>query len=147
VKSEQIPRTESPAKGGQIQQPISDQQYPGSDLRLEATGWGRHRNKLSFHANNTCLHSAKVITESIVLNFMKQVSHPPDSPNLAPLESVIFGHIERKLSGYDAESLSEFLIRIRAILSEIPPETLNTRFLGEIERLQRFIDSNEEHVE
>jgi hypothetical protein len=24
---------------------------------------------------------------------------------------------------------------------------LNTRFLGEIERLQRFIDSNEEHVE
>jgi hypothetical protein len=45
---------------------------------------------------------------------------------LAPL----FTHVKRRLIVYHADSLSELLVPIRVILSEIPRETLNGVFLG-----------------
>jgi hypothetical protein len=49
--------------------------------------------------------------------------------------------------GYCAETPSELLVRIRVILVEIPRETLNAIFLEWMERLQKCVQLNDEHVE
>jgi hypothetical protein len=59
---------------------------------------------------------------------MKQALHPPNSPDLAPLDFFLFGYVKGKLMGYGAETPSELLARIRVILGEIPRETLNAIF-------------------
>jgi hypothetical protein len=48
--------------------------------------------------------------------------------------------------GYHADTLSELLVRIRVILSEISRETLNAVFLEWMERLHKCIDTNGEYV-
>jgi hypothetical protein len=47
---------------------------------------------------------------------------------------------------YRAETLSELLVRIRAILAEIPRETLNTVFLEWMKRLQKCVQVDGEYV-
>jgi hypothetical protein len=48
--------------------------------------------------------------------------------------------------GNRAETPSRLLIRIRAILTEIPRETLNAVFLEWMERLQKCMQVNGEYV-
>jgi hypothetical protein len=49
--------------------------------------------------------------------------------------------------GYRAETPSEFLVRIRVILAEIPRETtLNAVFLEWMERLQKRLQVDGEYV-
>jgi hypothetical protein len=59
---------------------------------------------------------------------MKQAPHRPYSPDLAPLDFFLSGHVNGKLMGYPAETPSELLVRIRVILAEIPREILNAVF-------------------
>jgi hypothetical protein len=47
---------------------------------------------------------------------------------LAPSHFFLSGYVKGKLMGYRAETPSEFLARIRVILTEIPPETLSAVF-------------------
>jgi hypothetical protein len=54
---------------------------------------------------------------------MKKASHSPYSPDLAPSDFLLFGHVKRNLMGYRAENLSELLVRIQVILRVIPGET------------------------
>jgi hypothetical protein len=60
---------------------------------------------------------------------MKQASHFPYSPDLAPSDFSLCGYVKGKLVGYRAETPSELLVRIRVILVEIPRETMNAVFL------------------
>jgi hypothetical protein len=60
---------------------------------------------------------------------MEQAPRPPYSPDLAPLDFFLFGYVKGKLMGYRDETPSEFLVRIRVILAEIPRDTLNAVFL------------------
>jgi hypothetical protein len=48
--------------------------------------------------------------------------------------------------GYRTETPSELLVRIRAILAEVPRETLNTVFLKWMERLQKCVQVDGEYV-
>jgi hypothetical protein len=48
--------------------------------------------------------------------------------------------------GYRAEAPSEFLVRIRVILAEIPRETLNAVFLEWMEQLQKCVQVDGEYV-
>jgi hypothetical protein len=54
--------------------------------------------------------------------------------------------VKGKLMGYRAETLSQLLVRIRVILAEIPPETLNAVFLEWMERLQKCAQVDGEYV-
>jgi hypothetical protein len=55
---------------------------------------------------------------------------------LAPSEFFLFGYVKGKLMGYRADTPSEFLVRIPAILAEILRETLNAVCLEWMEQLQ-----------
>jgi hypothetical protein len=48
--------------------------------------------------------------------------------------------------GYQAETPSELLVRIRVILAEIPRETLNAVLLQRMERLQKCVQIDGEFV-
>jgi hypothetical protein len=106
----------------------------------------RSPNKLSVHADNARPHSAKVSTDFIAINRMKQVHQPRYSPDLTPSDFFLFGCLKRKLMGYHTESLSELLIRIRIILSDIPRDTLNAVFLEWMERVQKYSHTNGEYI-
>jgi hypothetical protein len=77
---------------------------------------------------------------------MKQAPHPLYSPDLAPLDFVLFSCGKEKLMGYRAETRSEVLVCIRVILAEIPLETLNAVFLERMERLQKSAQVDGEYV-
>jgi hypothetical protein len=115
-----------------------------SDLRRQ-TG-GTWPNKLWVHSDNARPHTAKMSSDYIGLNRMKQAPHPPYLPDLAPSDFLVFGYVKGKLMGYRAETPSELLVRIRVILSEIPRETSNTVFLKWMERLQKCVQVDGEYV-
>jgi hypothetical protein len=77
---------------------------------------------------------------------MKQAPHHPYSPDLAPSDFFLFDYFKGKLMEYRAETPSELLVRIRAMLAEIPRETLNTVFLKWMERLQKCVHVDGEYV-
>jgi hypothetical protein len=71
----------------------------------------------------------------------------PYSSDLAPSDFFLFVYVKGKQMGYRAETPSEFLVRIRIILAEIPWETLNAVFLEWMERLQKCVQVDGEYVE
>jgi hypothetical protein len=126
-------------------------QYYTNNILIAISDWRRlarerSPNKLWAHVDNARPHNPKVSTDFIALNRMKQTPHPPHLADLAPSDFFLFGYVIRKPMGYHAESPSELLIRIRAILSDIPRETLNAVFLEWMERLRKCIDTNGEYV-
>jgi transposase len=146
MESKRIPDCESPSKGWQIQRTVLSEQYPSSYLRLEKTVRREEPEQVMDPCGQRRPHNAKVSTDFIALNRMKHAPHPPYSPDLAPSDFFLFVYVKRKLMGYHAESPSELLIRIRAILSEIPGERLNAVFLEWMERLRKCIDTNGEYI-
>jgi hypothetical protein len=87
-----------------------------------------------------------MLRDYIGLIQMKQAPHPPYSPDLAPSDFFLSGYIKGKLMGYCTETPSELLVRIRVILAEIPPETLNAVFLEWMKRLQKCVQVDGEYV-
>jgi hypothetical protein len=77
---------------------------------------------------------------------MKYASGPPYSAGLAPSDVFLFIYLKGKLIRYRAETPSELLVRIRAILTEIPRETLNAVFLESMGRLQKSVQLDGEYV-
>jgi histone-lysine N-methyltransferase SETMAR len=109
-------------------------QYYTNDTLVVISDWrrqtgGTRPNKLWVHSDNVRPHIAKMSRDDIGLNQMKQVPHPPYSPDLASSDFFLFGYVKGKLMGYHAETPIELLDCIRVILAEIPRETLNAVFL------------------
>jgi hypothetical protein len=84
--------------------------------------------------------------DHIGLNQMKQAPHSPYSPDLASSDFFLSGSAKGQLMEYRAETPSELLVRIRAILAEIPRETLKAVFLEWMERLQKCVQVDGEYV-
>jgi hypothetical protein len=70
----------------------------------------------------------------------------PHSPDLAPSDFFLSGHVKGKLMEYRAETPSELLVRIWVILAEISRETLNAVFLDWMERWQKFVQADDKYV-
>jgi hypothetical protein len=76
-------------------------------------------------------HTAKVSINFLTLNemkmaFIRPIQHP---------QTFLFAYLKRNLLGYQAENLSELLVRIQVILRVIPGETLVEIFLEWMKRL------------
>jgi hypothetical protein len=117
----------------------------------EVADWRRRSGgtrppELWVRADNARPHTAKVAIDYIVHNAMKRAPHPPYSPDLAPSDFFLFGHVKRKLMGYHAEAAAELFLRVGAILAEIPRETLSAVFHRWMDRLRTCIDMPGEYV-
>jgi hypothetical protein len=59
--------------------------------------------------DNARPHSAKVILDFIECNAMKRVSHRRYSPDLAPSDFYLFGHVKQLPRGYEFADRETFL--------------------------------------
>jgi hypothetical protein len=73
---------------------------------------------------------------------MKRAPHPPDSPDLAPSDFYLFGHVKGCLAGHSFESAYALFGAVQGILEGIEKATLQAVFLDWMEKLWKYIDSN-----
>jgi transposase len=69
-------------------------------------------------------------------NSMKPAAHPPYSPDLAPCDFYLFGHVKGRLTGRQFESREDLFEAIRNILTAFPREKLIEVFLKWERKLQ-----------
>jgi hypothetical protein len=91
---------------------------------------GRTNRKLIVHAHNARTHTGKVTLDFMERNAAKRAPHPPCSPDLAPSDFYLFGHVKQLL-----------------ILRVIEKMILEDVFLSEMERLRQCGIAAGEYVE
>jgi hypothetical protein len=57
-------------------------------------------------------------------NSLKKVSHPPYSPDFAPSDFCLFGHVKHQLQGHEFTEVAELVSAVSEILHQIPIDTL-----------------------
>jgi histone-lysine N-methyltransferase SETMAR len=80
-------------------------------------------------------------------NSLRSAPHPPYSPDLAPSDSFLFGHVAGMLQGAEFQTAEELLEVVVQILSDSPLKTLMTTFYQWMEKFQVSIDGHGEYVE
>jgi transposase len=105
------------------------------------------QRKLIVHADNARPHTAKKVEEVLESTGLRNASHPPYSPDLAPSDFFLFGYLKEKMKGESFTSNDELLERVIQILNDIPPETLTKVFDEWIDRLQACINANGDYFE
>jgi hypothetical protein len=78
---------------------------------------------------------------------LRTAPRPPYSPDLAPSDFFLFGHVKRVLPGAELQSSNELLDAVVQIVTDIPPEIVITTFHQWLDRLQASVDSGGEDVE
>jgi hypothetical protein len=78
-----------------------------------------NERKLLVHADNGRPHTAKPSTQYFNENRMKSASHPPYSPDLAPLDFYLFGYVKRCLAGLSFENVDQLLAGVENVLDGI----------------------------
>jgi hypothetical protein len=68
-------------------------------------------------------------------NRLQILTHPPYSPDLAPSDFFLFGHVKHSLAGAAFASRSELFEAIPSVVTEIPREILHRVFDDWLERL------------
>jgi hypothetical protein len=69
---------------------------------------------------------------------MKSAPHPPYSPNLAPSEFYLFGHVKRRLAGLSFDDADQLLASVEGVLEGIEKVTLQAIFLDWIQEKHRY---------
>jgi transposase len=111
--------------------------------RLIPTG----RRKLVIHADNSRCHTAKVVLDFVSQNGVRVAPHPPYSPDIAPSDFFLFGYLKHELRGSCFHIVEELLAGVRALLSQISPETLLGVFDEWIARCERVIANDGDYFE
>ena len=107
----------------------------------------RNGKKLNVHVDNARPHTSKNTIRYMEAHGMKKVPHPAYSPDLAPCDFFLFGHVKKLLQGQSFQTRDELFSEITQILNEIPQETLKNAFFNWKERLQKVINMNGDYIE
>jgi hypothetical protein len=75
---------------------------------------------------------------------MKSAPHPLCSPDLAPSDFYLFGHVKRCLAGLSFEDADQLLAAIKGVLEGIEKVTLQAVFLEWMDQLRTCIATNGE---
>jgi histone-lysine N-methyltransferase SETMAR len=107
---------------------------------------GGSTRRLIVHADNARPHSAQIMEQLLKQNRMKRAPHPVYSPNLAPSDFYLFGHVKQLLAGHEFPDAEALLEAVRAILGGIEKVTLERVFLAWVERLRKCIAIDGDYV-
>jgi hypothetical protein len=78
---------------------------------------------------------------------MKSALHPSYSPDLAPPNFDLFGHVKRCLAGPSLEDADQLLAAVEGVLEGIEKVTLHVVFFEWMDRLRKCIAINGEYAE
>jgi transposase len=101
-----------------------------------------NRRRLVIHADNARPHAARKWWAFCEENQLRLSVHPPYSPNLAPFNFFLFGHIKHYLQGIAFPSREESLAAIHEIVGAIPRPTLEDLFRHWMERFESVSQNN-----
>jgi hypothetical protein len=79
---------------------------------IEAAGKER---KLLVHADNARPHTTKLSTQYFNENRMKSMAHTPYSPDLAPLDLYLFGHVKGCLADLSFDDADQLLAAVEGV--------------------------------
>jgi hypothetical protein len=102
-----------------------------------------NERKLLVYVDDARLHTVKLSTQYFNDHRMKSTLHPPCSPDLAPSDFYIFGHIKRCLTGLSFEDADQLLAAVEGVLEGIEKVTLQAVFLEWMDRSMKCITTNE----
>jgi histone-lysine N-methyltransferase SETMAR len=84
--------------------------------------------RLIIHGDNARSHTARKCRTCREENRLRLAVHPPYSPELAPSDFLLFGHIKHCLQGIAFSSREELLAAIHEIIAAVPRPTLEDVF-------------------
>jgi transposase len=98
--------------------------------------------KLMTHADDAGPHKSRKCTTFYAENDLRLTLYPPNSPDLAPSDFFVFGHVKHRLQGTTFRSREELLEVISEIVTAIPPDILHGVFEHWMERLEWVSQNN-----
>jgi hypothetical protein len=99
------------------------------------------------HPDNARPHVAKIVKQYLEDSNLKSAPLPPYSPDLAPSDFFLFGHVKRLIQRTEFWTAEELLDGAIRILADISLETLMATFPEWLKRLQACLDGDGEYVE
>jgi hypothetical protein len=108
------------------------------DLRAEDTVW--------LHYDNASPHKATSTLAKLAQCGFHRMSHPPNSPALAPSDFSLFGQLKEKLKGFTGETEDAVVEHVKVKLNEITREDRLAIFRHWIVRLQKVFEVDGDHV-
>jgi histone-lysine N-methyltransferase SETMAR len=108
--------------------------YSVSEVLTPLSEWwreygGGNFGKLIVHADNARPHKASMSQQFMARKAMVIAGHPPYSPDLAPSDFYLLGHVEGLLKGWSFEAGERLLSAVEDILGCSEKRTLMTVFL------------------
>jgi histone-lysine N-methyltransferase SETMAR len=125
-----------------------DSQYFLDDIMLPLVGKvfpkGRnpHPRRLHLHLDNYRVHFSRVAEQFIAQNHISRIPQPAYSPDLAPSDFCLFGHLKNSLAGRMFEDPEELLDGIASFLEEVHLSKLHVVFSHWVERLRSVVANN-----
>jgi transposase len=95
-------------------------------------------------ADNGTPYTARKILNFFQENHLGMAPHPPYSPDLAPSDFFLFGHVKHVLEGAEFPSEKDLLAAIHSVLSNMTGDTLRAIFAKWVGRLN-LVALNEGH--
>jgi hypothetical protein len=91
-------------------------------------------------------HTATVSHQFMAGNAMVIAAHPPYSPDLAPSDFYLLGHVKGLLRGESFEARERLLSAVEGIVGSFEKSTLTKVFLEWMTRAERCIEINGDYV-
>jgi histone-lysine N-methyltransferase SETMAR len=101
-----------------------------------------HTRRLQLHLDNCRVHFSKATEQFITENHIGRVPHPPYSPDLAPSDFWLFGHVKTSLVGQIFDEPEQLLEAITEFLNEIQPPEVVAVFNHWVERVRWILENN-----
>jgi histone-lysine N-methyltransferase SETMAR len=117
--------------------PLIDEIFPN--------GRNPHAPRLHVHLDNCRVHFSKATEQFFIQNHLLHVPHPPYSPDLAPSDFWLFGHLKTSLVSQTFESPEDLLEVIVAFLDEIQSSELQIVFGHWVGRIKRVLEHDGEY--
>jgi hypothetical protein len=90
-----------------------------------------HTRRLQLCLNNCRVHFSNATEQFITENYIGGALHPPYSPDLAPSDFWLFGHVKTSFVGQIFDEPEQLLEAITEFLNEIqPPEVIAVSVTG-----------------
>jgi hypothetical protein len=104
-----------------------------------------HFCPLTLRLDNCCIHRSKASENVFAEDSIIRLLHPPYSPDLAPSNLWLFGHMKAALAGQQVPKPEGFLTDIQGFLSEIQRSELGLIFHHWMERVQWILNNDRDY--
>jgi histone-lysine N-methyltransferase SETMAR len=99
-------------------------------------GRNPHARPLHLHLDNCCVHFSRVPEQFIAQDHISRVPQPAYSPELAPSDFWLFGHLKNSLAGRMFDDPEELWDGITSFLEKVQPSELHVVFSHWVERVR-----------